>query len=72
MADELDESVVTDPEVRLTKFVEKAQAEQLKDELIASGDSVVALARRLGLGSTVENEDDLKRLPLLNPKLSNL
>jgi len=33
---------------------------------------VVALARRLGLGSTVENEDDLKRLPLLNPKLSNL
>ena len=72
LADELDESVVTDPEVRLTKFVEKAQAEQLKDELIASGDSVVALARRLGLGSTVENEDDLKRLPLLNPKLSNL
>ena len=72
LADELDEGVVTAPEIRLAKLVEKAQAEQLKDELIASGDSVVVLARRLGLGSNVETEGDLERLPLLNPKLSNL
>jgi len=69
---ELDEGVVTAPETRLAKFVKKAQTEQLKDELIASGDSVVALARRLGLGANVETEDDLNQLPLLNPKLSDL
>ena len=69
---ELGEGVVTAPEIRLAKFVKKAQTEQLKDELIASGDSVLVLARRLGLGSNVETEADLNQLPLLNPKLSNL
>ena len=68
----LGEGVVAAPESRLAEFVKKAQIDQLKDELLASGDSVVVLARRLGLGSNVETEDDLKRLPLLNPKLSNL
>jgi len=72
LVDELDEGVVTAPEIRLAKLVKKAQTEQLKDELKASGDSVVVLARRLGLGSNVETEGDLERLPLLNPKLSNL
>jgi hypothetical protein len=60
------------PEIRLAKFVKKAQAGQLKDELLASGDSVAVLVRRLELGSNLETEDDLKRLPLLNPNLSNL
>jgi len=39
---------------------------------LASGDSVAVLVRRLELGSNLETEDDLKRLPLLNPNLSNL
>ncbi len=72
LANELDEGAVPAPEIRLAKFVKKAQTEQLKGELLASGDSVLVLARRLGLGSTVETEDDLNQLPLINPKLSNL
>ena len=69
---ELTEGVVPAPEIRLAKFVKKAQTGQLEDELLASGDSVAVLVRRLELGSNLETEDDLKRLPLLNPNLSNL
>ncbi|MBT4758011.1 MAG: response regulator [Opitutae bacterium] len=68
----LGENVVPTAEIRLAKLVKKAQTEQLKNELLASGNSVEVLVRRLELASDVEIEDDLKRLPLLYPNLSNL
>lgn len=57
---------------RLGRFMQNAQTNQLKDTLLSSGDSVAALARRLELGASLQTEDDLGKLPLINPKLSNL
>lgn len=68
----LGENVVPAAEIRLAEFIKKAQTEHLKNELLDSGNSVVVLMRRLELASNVETEDDLKRLPLLYPNLSNL
>ena len=72
LADALGAGATPEPELRLAEFIKKAQTHQLVDELVASGDSVAALARRLELGSNLQTEDDLKQLPLINPKLSNL
>ena len=57
------------PELRLTHYVKQAQVNQLKDELIASSESFTMLAHRLELTAKIQSEEDLKDVPLLNPKL---
>lgn len=63
---------IPEPELRLAEFVKTAQAYQFEHELLISGDSVATLARRLELCSNLKTEDDLKQMPLINPKLANL
>jgi len=60
------------PELRLTHYVKQAQVNQLKDELIASSESFTMLAHRLELTTKIQSEEDLKDVPLLNPKLVSL
>jgi CheY-like chemotaxis protein len=60
------------PEQRLSEFVKKAQIDQLEKALLASGESVALLARRLELGSNLQTEDDLKQMPLISSKLATL
>ncbi len=60
------------PEQRLVEFVKNAQVHQLEDALLASGGSVAILARRLELASNLQAEDDLKQIPLINPKIATL
>ena len=67
----LGDVAVPAPEARLAAFVKNAQVNQL-DALLASGETVEALARRLELGSSPQTEDDLRKIPLINPKLANL
>lgn len=70
--DALGEVTLPAPELRLTEFVKSAQVHQFEDALLASGDSVAMLARRLELDSNLQSKDDLKQMPLINPKLATL
>ncbi|CAA6693838.1 MULTISPECIES: response regulator [unclassified Lentimonas] len=63
--------VVPAPEGRIGQLVQQMQAAQFH-ALLASGESVEALARRLELGRNPLSEGDLCKLPLVNPKLANL
>ncbi len=67
-----DVAIPPSPGARLGGFIQNAQINQLKDELLFSGESVAALARRLELGASVHTEEDLRQLPLIHPQLSNL
>lgn len=60
------------PGARLPAFVKNAQINQFEDALLASGESVAMLARRLELDSNLQTKDDLKKMPLINPKIATL
>jgi CheY-like chemotaxis protein len=72
LSDSLGEVTVPATGSRLEAFVKKAQAYQFEDAMLISGDSAGTLARRLELCSNIQSEDDLRRLPLIDPKLATL
>jgi CheY-like chemotaxis protein len=60
------------PGSRLGALMKNAQSYHLETALAASGDSAAELARKLELSSSLQTKDDLKRMPLINPKLATL
>ena len=63
--------VVPAPSLRMESFLQHMQANQLC-ALLGASESVETLARRLELDGNPQTEGDLRKLPLVNPKLANL
>lgn len=57
---------------RVASLMARAQSYHFESALLATGASATELARKLELGSRVQTIDDLKRMPLINPKLATL
>lgn len=70
--DSLGEVVIPDSASRLEALMMQAQAYQLEDAMLSSGEGADTLARRLELDGNIQSADDLRKLPLINPKLATL
>jgi CheY-like chemotaxis protein len=60
------------PKDRLGHLLQCAQVYQFQSESDLLGLPVSTLAQRMDLGDEVQSEDDLKKLPLIFPKLSDI